>query len=772
MVIIDYVLGKQKTTPTQNTQNNQASSSPISAEEDVKIKEWVNQTYSWQSEAYKKAAYKDAYDAVLERKQTNQKKVQDDVRRQVNANTASYKWDDKVKQQEAKLAKAEKAIYDAAEIIKEWQRANWVKVDENLTPKQTVDSFLLANNWKPYAEYVSKYLDNNINGRAWTNNVWLASKLGLDTGTTLGIDNRTLINAQDKLEAWLRWFGQWLVNLTQNTLWAWAEWLGSNLWAWVWEIWYALAEEFGWDTSEWSVWDKLKKAKGYSWSEAKDAANSHLGEKWGMLWEITSEDKWAYDIWEWLWETAAEVALTAPVGLWVWTTITKSALPKAAKRWLQWLNSFWEWIAFQWLEDATNWEISSAGKYAQTWLLSAATWWTANALGTLAKKTSSSLNKLKRLTLWPNERIENALLKKTTKEYDHIDSVNKAYSKDPNVWVTPYTEMSKTWSKAKKTIYDNRIKAWEDLQQVRQNLKYIEWKEYTRENVKDDLNAALRNLADESKYWQSAKELDQIPQFEIKDWKLTLSEDSMNELNSFKLEIKWVNDKGKEVNLWDEIMNLYNRVYGMWGKDNAANTHYFIEELKELYKKWWKWGNPNLMRETINSLWQIEKKFTKSLYASSRDELSKATKIADKAISLDESWDKLIWAMRWGNVEKVKESVKAYKWWPTLEQLFRDVKEATKWAVDMNNEVLAWAYNLSLHDVTKAKDLLNTFYPSKAWAIETLLQQISKPMREWVARDIVKSWTKTRDLWKDINTDRLNAAFVQIANIINANDNE
>ena len=87
----------------------------------------------------------------------------------------------------------------------------------------------------------------------------------------------------------------------------------------------------------------------------------------------------------------------------------------------------------------------------------------------------------------------------------------------------------------------------------------------------------------------------------------------------------------------------------------------------------------------------------------------------------------------------------------------------------MNNEVLAWAYNLSLHDVTKAKDLLQTFYPSKAWAIETMIQYLSKPMRKSQAREVVKSWKKLEDISTD--TDRLNVVFTELANIINSDNN-
>ena len=73
------------------------------------------------------------------------------------------------------------------------------------------------------------------------------------------------------------------------------------------------------DTSEGSVWDKLKKAEWYSWW-SKDKELTHEN--------ILSEDKSAYDIWEWLWETAAEIALTAPAEFAVWWAITASKAPK------------------------------------------------------------------------------------------------------------------------------------------------------------------------------------------------------------------------------------------------------------------------------------------------------------------------------------------------------------------------------------------------------------------------------------------------------------
>ena len=68
MVLLDNILWKKQTTLSQP---NQSAQSTISADEDTKIKNWINQKYQWQSEAIKTAAYKDAYNAVVKRKAEN-----------------------------------------------------------------------------------------------------------------------------------------------------------------------------------------------------------------------------------------------------------------------------------------------------------------------------------------------------------------------------------------------------------------------------------------------------------------------------------------------------------------------------------------------------------------------------------------------------------------------------------------------------------------------------------------------------------------------------
>jgi hypothetical protein len=58
----------------------------------------------------------------------------------------------------------------------------------------------------------------------------------------------------------------------------------------------------------------------------------------------------------------------------------------------------------------------------------------------------------------------------------------------------------------------------------------------------------------------------------------------------------------------------------------------------------------------------------------------------------------------------------------------------------MNNEILAWAYNMSLYDVKKAQQILDTFYPSTPWLIEAVLRVITKAWRRKYAEKVVKWW--------------------------------
>ena len=66
----------------------------ISQEEDNEIRKWVNDNYALYWDDYKMAAYKDAQQAVLDRKATVERKAILQKERKERAEKAAYEWND------------------------------------------------------------------------------------------------------------------------------------------------------------------------------------------------------------------------------------------------------------------------------------------------------------------------------------------------------------------------------------------------------------------------------------------------------------------------------------------------------------------------------------------------------------------------------------------------------------------------------------------------------------------------------------------------------
>ena len=315
----------------------------ISQEEDNTIRQWVNDNYALYSDTYKDAAYRDAQQAVLNKKANIEKKAILQKERKERAEKAAYQWNDKMLNQQKQLAAAENAISDAAELIRQWQEKNWVKVDKSLTDRETVNAFLDANTEMPFAEYVNKFLD--VQAGWWDktiyDNRWLAAKLWLAWKV-----ETAWVNTTDKLRAWGRWLAQWLADITQNTIWAGMDWVASNLAAWLWEVWYDIADLVWADVSEWTVWDRLKKMK-WKWFNLEDwkaaqekASSNELWHRWTL-----SENEWAYNIGRGGWQLVSGIALTAPLEVWIWSRIAASSAPWILKFLWHAGNTFLWWLA-------------------------------------------------------------------------------------------------------------------------------------------------------------------------------------------------------------------------------------------------------------------------------------------------------------------------------------------------------------------------------------------------------------------------------------------
>lgn len=704
----------------------------ISESEEAQIKKWVDDNYSLYSQAYRDATYRDAQQAVLDRKATVERKAILERERKERAEKAAYQWNNLEQNQQKQLARAENAISDAAELIRQWQEMNWVKVDKTLTDKETVQKFLEANTETLFWEYINKFLDNQTNSYNTYkyDNRWLAAKLWLADKAT-----ERMYNIRDKAEAWIKWFVQWIADPMQNVWWAAMEWLWWNVAAWLWELWYWAAKLVWADVSEWTVWDKMKKAKWYwfnkeDWKKAqREASSEEL-----TMWWVTSEDVWAAWVWRNLWQLTTEVALTAPLEAWLWSAIKAwqfwmktVKLSKPVKAALQAANLAWWWAAFQLADDAANWEWSNWVQYAKTAWLNTATAWLFSIMWKLTP------NKLKYKLFAPKWQNETALLTQSAEDWAKKTNINKAYAKDINAVNNPYTEIANDLEDVATRTYWTRTAKWWELEAVEWALQYWEMP-YNAKDVVKDLEASFSKIW----WWPNAK----LPKFTI-DWKtLKIDKEWLETLN-------WITktQDGVTIRLWDEIQNLWNNTFTRLDNPiDATNTKLFIDWLKDIlkdawYSKTW-WKTIRAMKNALNwvgdEIW-IVKKFENSLSDASTKALSEARTAAKEAITTDENVNKVLWTLRNTDmIWKVWAAEKALWWKAQMQELFKKIKEDYK--IDMNNEILAWAYNMSLYDVKKAQQILDTFYPSTPWLIEAVLRVITKAWRRSAANKLVEWW--------------------------------
>lgn len=704
----------------------------ISDWEEKAIRDWVDNKYWWYNQAYRDAAYKDAYTAVLNRKTDIEKQEIKSRERKERAEIASYSWEDQTKKMQKQLAQAQNAISDAADLIRRWQEQSWIRTDKSLTDKEMVDAFLKVNQWKPYWEYVSAFLNSQIWWWWMYDNMWLANKLWLAEDKYYDI--------RDKAVAWTKWFLQWTANLAQNTIWRASEWAGSNLADWIWEWLYWTADLLWADVSEWTIWDKMKKAKWYTWDEAKEAASSKdLFQKW-----ILSEDMWAYWIWEDIWEVATEVALTAPLWMWWATAIAKSTLPTAEKWLLTAWEAFWEWLVFQWLDDLTEWEMSKMREYLTTWTLSALTAWLFNWIGKLLWKTWV-ISKWTTKLFWAKWQTETALNKTWKLKWQKITELSERWSKNKNIKETPYTYIADKLNDAKQELLNTRISAWQNLQKTRSfDLKYWPSKYTSEDIVKKDLNDALNTLTDVEKFWDLAAKQERIPKFDIVDWEITISNPEL--LNN----IARADEKKWTVKLYDEIKQARDETYSLWAEINEATTNKFLWKLEKILDKsrWWWDDLVKIMQDWIKN---ARSNFNNSLTKKSLKNLEKVTKEDRLAIMMDKSFDDYVWAIRRWDLEWITAAQKAIWWDEAQAELFRLINK--EYWIDLNNEILMVAYNMSLYDARKAMEFLQRIYPSKPWMLEAWLQFLTKNARikaaskqlRWnnvLKMKNIKSWAK------------------------------
>ena len=119
--------------------------------------------------------------------------------------------------------------------------------------------------------------------------------------------------------------------------------------------------------------------------------------------------------------------------------------------------------------------------------------------------------------------------------------------------------------------------------------------------------------------------------------------------------------------------------------------------------------------------------FDNSLTKKSLKNLSKIEKNDKLAIMRDKAFDDYVWAIRRWDLDAIEAAQKAIWWEEAQAELFRQIKKEYK--IDLNNEILMVAYNMSLYDMRKAMEFLQRIYPSKPWMLEAWLQFLTKNAR-------------------------------------------
>lgn len=451
-----------------------------------------------------------------------------------------------------------------------------------------------------------------------------------------------------------------------------------------------------------------------------EATKSFLEDK------LYNPDTLSSKIWK-LWGEAMELAL--------FPEFKMKWLAKAGKVWKigKWAtNLAVEWAEFQALDDIYNKELSDAWKYA-----TAVKWnvW----LGWVLKWLWSYISSI------PAKEAE-AIAQKTTKEWNAMSKITDTWNKKQNQTVTPYTKIVDLLTDAKKAVSKSRIKKWENLWDVRKfKLEYWE-KPYTAVEALNDLTNSFKGLKDEASMWglHWGKQA-LLPKFTVsKSWR-TLKIENKNTLNQI-VKTDW----NKTIKLGDEIENIWRKMFNKQDMQiNASTTDAFIREVKwVLWSEWWNgisWEWMKTIRKVFDT-WDTS--FKNSLKKSSKNKLKKSSSESQWSINLDKAFDEIIWRLKGTNWVAADVNLNSFSK-PQIEQLFTAVKEATKWKMDLNNEIWAWIVNVSLRDPKKAQQLLETIYPSQPWATEFVIKSLLNRAKR---RNVVKYTSDyTKSAWDKIS---------------------
>lgn len=441
------------------------------------------------------------------------------------------------------------------------------------------------------------------------------------------------------------------------------------------------------------------------------------------------EWKWA-SAWKFVWEILEFALLPEAKVKYLKYLPEASKTEKAIKgtiNLLKWTTKLWvQWVELQALEDAYNAEVSDIWEYATNATWNVALWWLINWMGNALWK----MGWVDKLSLWT----------KTKSQINEMINITKG-ARNKNAEVTPFTKVRDLLTNAKDKLLWDRLTKWEKLWEIRNfELKYKDWAKYTTKNaIEEDINKSLMQQASKKRFGWVAWKKSEIPQFTFtKKWIEVTNPDLLNNISR--------NEKWQVVKLWDDIKRVYSETYWAWASVNAATTEKFLRWLNKVFwKEWRSWWPENfisLMKEWIEN---ATKKFDASLTEKSLSDL-KAARLADeKAIKLDNTFNKIFWKLEW--TEWVWAAEKATKDTVTTQELFKEVYKATDWKVDLNSDIWAWIAVMSAYNPRAAQRLLQTVYPSKPWAMELLIKTVLSMVTKWQVKRAAKDYTQWT-VWK------------------------
>lgn len=521
------------------------------------------------------------------------------------------------------------------------------KTVSNWTAEQQNDYDYLVSNW--YSEKQAKNIIqdiryNQIYNEQLQSNLdsgmreWKAERKANKAAQK---DIQTDWSTWKKIWTWVKWFGEWLADIWQNTLWRWVDRVAGKIITWI--TWEEYTPQ--WDTSILSeeqqksrIWNVSQKAWTTAW----------LTTLWVLGWWVAAW--WAWAIW-----AAAGSPLVwwlAGVGLW----------------WLEWVAGTELWTLTTdkrlatWKELAIWWAI---------WWVAGGIWGYANAAKRLTPEYQAKY--LANQAKSQQEAIENNVKQKVEKY-----SVNE--TSKLSKWERKIANMIQDTSKSGKqqaikwwrtSLKKGILSKWQvqELSQSEKNAAKIINKEWLLskdpQKTYNNINKAINRVAWEMSDDMKKIKIDNTVKWEIKDYVKAVWEASdMNKVPWWKRKLSVITNNIDKADNADDLWNIRKAFDDLFTDNQKINANWNYDAIQNLWREW-RWVLTNAMNKAADDAWEEWVKAwmkylssminaKENLWANILKEIWKST--PTRLWSLAKKW--AIWwaAVRWYN--KLKNVIK------------------------------------------------------------------------------------------------------------------